>query len=388
MNDKRLRIGFIPLCDATALIVAVDKGFTAAEGLDVELVREVSWSNVRDKLNIGLFDAAHLIAPVAIASSLGLGHVKVPIVAPFGLGVNGNAITVSPELYAALAAAADGNLADPDVSSRALARVVANRKARGQEPLTFGMTFPFSTHNYDLRFWMAAGGVDPDEDVRMIVLPPPYMVESLSNKHVDGFCVGAPWNSVAVDLGIGYILHLVSEILARAAEKMLAVRASWAAEHPDLLRQLIRAHGHAAAFVEDPANRDEVSAILAAPNRIGASSEVIRRTLDGRMKVAPDGTVRSSDRYLLVGRHGAGRPEPAQAAWLYAQMVRWGQAPFSKEMVAAAKAVFRSDLYDAALPGEPIDMAGEPADGIGAFTGPAFDPDDVEGYLAAFKIKR
>ena len=103
-SQTRLRIGFIPLADAAALIVAVDKGFAAAEGLDVELVREVSWSNVRDKLNIGLFDAAHLLAPVAIASSLGIGHVKVPIVAPFGLGMNGNAITVSPALYAAIAA--------------------------------------------------------------------------------------------------------------------------------------------------------------------------------------------------------------------------------------------------------------------------------------------
>ena len=126
-ESKRLRIGFIPLCDAAALIVAVDKGFVAAEGLDVELVREVSWSNMRDKLNIGLFDAAHMIAPIAIASSLGLGHVKVPIVAPFTLGVNGNAITVSPALYASIAAAADGNLVDPIVSAQALARVVATR---------------------------------------------------------------------------------------------------------------------------------------------------------------------------------------------------------------------------------------------------------------------
>ncbi len=149
-GGKRIRIGFIPLADATALIVAVDKGFTAEEGLDVELVREVSWSNVRDKLNIGLFDAAHLLAPVAIASSLGLGHVKVPIITAFGLGLNGNAITVSPDLYAAMKDAADGDLADPMVSARALARVVMDRKARGDEPLTFGMTFPFSTHNYQL----------------------------------------------------------------------------------------------------------------------------------------------------------------------------------------------------------------------------------------------
>src|SRR4051794_28505839 len=189
MSGAVLCIGFIPLVDAAALIVAVDKGFAAAEGLDVTLVREVSWSNVRDKLNIGLFDAAHLLAPVAIASSLGLGHIKVPIVAPFGLGVNGNAITVSPSLWAELIKTADGNILDPMVSARALAHIVAARKRRGEEPLTFGMTFPFSTHNYQLRFWMAAAGVEPDEDLRLVVLPPPYMVESLASGQVDGFCV-------------------------------------------------------------------------------------------------------------------------------------------------------------------------------------------------------
>jgi NitT/TauT family transport system ATP-binding protein len=388
MSGEKLRIGFIPLADAAALIVAVDKGFAAAEGLDVELVREVSWSNIRDKLNVGIFDAAHLIAPVAIASSLGLGHVKVPILAPFGLGVNGNAITVSPTLHAALRAAADGDIRDPTVSGRALARVVAARKACGEEPLTFGMTFPFSTHNYHLRFWMAAANVDPDEDVRLVVLPPPYMVESLANKHVDGFCVGAPWNSAAVDLGIGFILHFVSEILARAAEKVLGVRSTWAEENPDTLMRLVRAHGRAAAFIEDVANRDEVSAMLAAPNRVGVTADVIRRTLDGRLKVAPDGTVRTSDRYLLVGRAQAARPDPVQAAWLYAQMVRWGQAPLSTDLLAAAEAVFRPDLHDAALGKPPSSAAGEPADHIGAFAGPAFDANDIAAHLAAWKIGR
>jgi NitT/TauT family transport system ATP-binding protein len=387
MSD-RLRIGFIPLADATALLVAVDKGFCANEGLDVELVREVSWSNVRDKLNIGLFDAAHLIAPVAIASSLGLGHIKVPIIAPFCLGMNGNAITVSAALRAALGEAAQGDLRDPMVSAHALSRVVTARKARGEAPLTFGMTFPFSTHNYHLRFWVAASGVDPDEDVRLVVLPPPYMVESLQNGHVDGFCVGAPWNSVAVDLGIGHILHFVSDILARAAEKLLAVRQHWADENPDVLARLVRAHQRAAGFVEDANNRDEVAALLAAPNRIGVTPEVIRRTLDGRLKVSPDGTIRSDEHYLLIGRAGATRPEPAQAAWLYGQMVRWGQAPLSAEMLAAAKAVWRPDLYDAALGTAAPPAPSGPADGIGAFTGPAFDPDDIEAHLAAWKIRR
>jgi NitT/TauT family transport system ATP-binding protein len=385
MSGETLRIGFIPLADAAALIVAVDKGFTAAEGLDVELVREVSWSNVRDKLNIGIFDAAHLLAPVAIASSLGIGHVKVPIVAPLALGVNGNAITVSPPLHAALAAAAEGDIADPLVSARALARVAGERKRKGEEPLTFGMSFPFSSHNYGLRFWMAAGGVDPDEDVRLVVLPPPYMVETLAGRQVDGFCVGAPWNAVAVDLKVGFILHFVSEILARATEKLLAVRSRWAQENPETLTRLVRAHRRAAAFVEDTANRDQVSAILAAPNRLGVAGEMIRRTLDGHIKIAPDGTTRTSDRYLLIGRKGAARPDAVQAAWLYAQMVRWGQAPLSAQMLAAAKAVFRPDLFDAALADGAPDLAGEPADGIGAFAGPPFDENDITGHLAAWK---
>ncbi len=385
---QRIRIGFIPLADATALIVAVDKGFAAEEGLDVELVREVSWSNVRDKLNIGLFDAAHLLAPVAIASSLGLGHVKVPIITAFGLGLNGNAITVSPALYASLKDAADGDIAEPIVSARALARVVMDRKARDEEPLTFGMTFPFSTHNYQLRFWMAAGGVDPDQDVRLIVLPPPFMVESLASNHVDGFCVGAPWNSVAVDLGIGHILHFVSEILERAAEKVLAVRAHWAEDHPDTLRQLVRAHDRAAAFIEDSGNRDQVTAILAAPERLGDAAELVRRTFDGRLKVDPDGTTRSSDRFLMIGRAGAARPDPVQAAWLYAQMVRWGQTLMSAEGLATAKATFRADLYDHILGGPTSFPPGEPADHVGAFTGPAFDPNDIAAHLDAWKIRR
>ncbi|MDT3685640.1 MAG: CmpA/NrtA family ABC transporter substrate-binding protein [Pseudorhodoplanes sp.] len=384
-EDPRLCIGFIPLVDAAALIVAVDKGLAAGEGLEIELKREVSWSNVRDKLNIGLFDAAHLLAPVAIASSLGLGHVRVPILAPFNLGLNGNAITVSPELFADLKTSADGDLSDPMISARALARVVRERRAQRRDPLTFGMTFPFSTHNYQLRFWMAAGGVNPDEDVCLVVLPPPYMVESLAKKHVDAFCVGAPWNSVAVDLGVGHILHFASEIFARAAEKVLAVRERWAQDNPDLLIRLVRAQGKAAVFVGNPDNHAETAAILAAPDRLGVKAEVIMRTLAGKLKVSPDGDVRASDRYLLVGRANAARPDPAQAAWLYAQMVRWKQAPLDGKLLAQAQAVFRPDIHDKAL-GAPPMPAGEPADGIGAFSGPAFDPRDIAGHLASWSI--
>jgi len=382
-----LQIGFIPLADAAALLVAVDKGFVAAEGIEVALVREVSWSNVRDKLNLGLFDAAHLLAPVAIASSLGIGHVKVPILAPFNLGLNGNAITVSPALYAQLAEAADGDLGDALVSAKALARVVTARRKAGQEPLTFGMTFPFSTHNYQLRFWMAAGGVDPDEDMHLVVLPPPFMVESLANGHVDAFCVGAPWNSVAVDLGIGRILHFSVDILARGAEKVFAVRENWAARNGDALTGMIRALQKAADFIDTPGNHPEVAASLARPDRIGVDAEVIMRTLDGRLKVARDGAVGSHPDYLVVGRSGATRPDPVQAAWLYAQMVRWGQTTLSKDKAAQAMGVYRPDLFDKATRGAGMPPS-LPPDHIGAFDGPAFDPAQIEAHVNAFPIRR
>jgi len=384
MNGDRLRIGYIPLTDAAALIIAVDKGFAAREGLNVELVREVSWSNVRDKLNIGLFDAAHLLAPLAIASSLGIGHVKVSLRAPFMLGLNGNAITVSRGLYDVLTLAAEGDLGDPTVSAKALARVVAERRRRGAEPLAFGMTFPFSMHNYQLRFWMAAGGIHPDEDVRLVVLPPPYMVESLGNRQVDGFCVGAPWNSVAVDLGIGRILHFGSDIFARAPEKVLAVHAAWPTDRAEILQRLLRALDTAVHFIADLANIDEVAALVAAPHRLDVPPEMIRGTLEGQLRLARGGAPRNASNYILIGRDGAARPDPIHAAWLYAQMVRWDQAPLSPELLASAEACFRPDLYDTALRELPRALCA-PADGIGAFVGPKFDADNIAGYLGAFR---
>jgi two-component system, oxyanion-binding sensor len=386
VSEAKLRIGYIPLVDAAALLIAVDCGFAGAEGLTVDLVREVSWSNVRDKLNIGLFDGAHLLSPMAIASSLGIGHVRVPIIAPFNLGLNGNAITVSPQLFAALARFADGKLSDPKVSARALARAVAERKQRGAEPLTFGMTFPFSNHNYQLRFWMAAGGVDPDEDVRLVVLPPPYMVESLASGHVDGFCVGAPWNSVAVDSGVGRILHFGCEIMARVSEKVLAVRERWAEENPDTLAALIRALARASAYIDDASNRAAVAAAVA--RRLDVAAELIIRTLTGNMKIAPDGAARMDDRYIIMSHSGASRPDPVQAAWLYAQIARWGQVPLSEELRVAAQSVFRPDLYDAALGSVPGPHDGEPRDGVGPFVGPPFNAADVAGYVSAWRTAR
>ena len=211
------------------------------------------------------------------------------------------------------------------------------------------------------------------------------MVDSLSSRQVDGFCVGAPWNSVAVELGIGHILHFGSDIFARAPEKVLAVRAAWSANRDDVLNRLVSALHQAAAFIDNPDNLAEVVALLAAPHRIGVAPEIIERTFRGSLRIAPGNSFRSDPNYILIGRQGAARPDPSDAAWLYAQMVRWNQAPLSADLLFAAKACFRPDLYDGAL-GAAAKSSAASAEHIGAFTGPWFDGDDVVGYLAALKM--
>ena len=271
------------------------------------------------------------------------------------------------------------------MTAKALARVVATRRKRGAEPLTFGMTFPFSTHNYQLRFWMAAGGVDPDEDVRLVVLPPPYMVDSLANGHVDAFCVGAPWNSVAVDLGIGHILHFVSDILVRAAEKVLAVRQGWSEKNPDVVAALIRAPWRA------PPNSSRTARTW--PRRRGSwRSRNVRRRCRGdpaNPQRAPEDFARRHhprERPLSPGRTGGrGAPEPGPGGLALCADGAMGANGDAPEALKTAMAVFRPDLYDAAL-GQPAPAEAPAA--FGAFAGPAFDPDNIGGHLAAFEVGR
>jgi NitT/TauT family transport system ATP-binding protein len=233
---------------------------------------------------------------------------------------------------------------------------------------------------------MGSAGIDSDEDVRLVVLPPPYMVESLASGHVDGFCVGAPWNAVAVEAGVGRILHFGCEITARMSEKVLAVRKHWAADNPATLAALIRALARAAEFIDDADNRTVVADLVA--RRLDVEADLVARTLAGALKVAPDGATRADRGYILIGGNGANRPDPVQAAWIYGQIVRWGQAPLSAELCAAAQEVFGPDLHDAALGVVPEPRPDQPRDRIGAFVGPDFDAANIAGYLSAWRSKR
>jgi NitT/TauT family transport system ATP-binding protein len=238
------------------------------------------------------------------------------------------------------------------------------------------MTFPFSSHNFDLRYWLASCGVDPDRDVRLVAIPPPLMVESLRAGHVDGFCVGEPWNSLAVAEGLGEVVATKSRLFPGSVEKVLAVRAPLE-ERLDQLGPLLRALAAAARWCDEAENHRELAARLARPEYLGAPAEIVEAALDGRVL-----SVNADADFLRFHRGAANVPRPEDALWIYAQMARWGQLEPTAAAQAAATRVFRSDLL-----ARYVDPPSTAAPRSVPFDGIELDPRDVEGYLARFEIR-
>jgi two-component system, oxyanion-binding sensor len=341
----KLVIGFIPLLDCASLVVAAERGFAAQEGLDLRLVRETSWANIRDRVIVGHFDAAHMLAPMTVASSLGIGHIKAPLIAPLSLGLGGNAITVSSALWDAMVR--EGAVAANFTPSQgaALKRVIGARR----EPLTFGMVYPFSCHNYELRYWLAAAGIDPDRDVRLVVIPPPFLVDALRTGQIDGFCVGEPWSSVAVDAGVGAIVLPTTALWPLSPEKVLGCRAEWAQRYPEQLASLLRAVYRAAQWAEDPENHASVAQLLAEPRYVGISAGLMARALGGRLILHRGADPARLRDFYVSASHHATFPWVSHAFWMYEQMTRWRQVEFATEHIAVVRATYRPDLYRSAL---------------------------------------
>lgn len=344
-----LNIGFIPLLDAALPIVAAELGFAAAEGLRLRLVRETSWANIRDRLSLGHFDAAHILGPMVVSQALGLGPLREPLIAPVALGRSGNAITVSRRLWGQMRAAGAVVGASPKATGEALASVVAERAASKLEPLTFAMVFPFSCHNYELRSWLASAGVDPDRDVRLVVLPPPLLVDALRTGQVDGFCVGEPWNSQAVAAGFGVLAVSVSDLMPHAPEKVLAMGAKNAERHPQRVAALVRAIEAASAWAGDSSNHAQLAELLGQPRYVGVPADVLRRALDCRVRLEQGGELHEKPGFIQLSGEGVTEPLVEHAEWHFRQMQRWGQAPQGDANLDIARACFRPDLRLAAL---------------------------------------
>jgi two-component system, oxyanion-binding sensor len=392
-GGRDVHVGFIPLLDCAPLVIARERGFDARFGVSLHLHREVSWANIRDKLDVGAFDCAHMLAPMPIAATLGLARAAEPVIAPMSLSLNGNAITVSQALFAEMGEA-DGaaTAAVGMASARALAEVVRRRAEVGRAPLTLGMVYPFSCHNYDLRFWLASAGVDPDNDVNIVVIPPPLLAESLKAGRVDGFCVGQPWNSVAVGQGHGVVIATKSELWPLSPEKVLGVREDWAARNGELLADVLRALTMAGQWLDEPENRVEAAAILARRDYLDIPEERLAMPLTGTM-ARGGGLPDITDPDLVVfHRHAANFPWRSHAVWLITQMIRWGQARQPFDILELAARVYRPDLYRAAV-GElglalpDGDYKPEEGDGLPFFADAGFDARAVMRYLERLPIR-
>jgi NitT/TauT family transport system ATP-binding protein len=400
MMAEDLTIGFLPLVDACLPILAREHGFAEDEGLSLRLIKDVSWATVLDRLLYGHSDAAHMVAPLAIATTLGRGRPAQPLSVPFVLGLNGNAITLRPDLAAQVGA--PGRLGDPLTVGAALRKVALERAAAGK-PLRFGAVHRYSSHNYMLRYWLAGCGIRPDRDVQISTVPPPFCADALESGEVDGICVGEPWNSVAVERGVGQIVLASAQIWRRGVEKVLALREPVLVEKRDAIERLIRAMCRAGRHFVDPANWDANAAILGKAEYLDGDPVLIRRAISDQLLLARGGEVVDYPDFMFQYREAANFPWVSQAEWLYSQMVRWDGIAYDPAGAERAARVFRPDVYRSALKGsgEPLPGASSKVEGslrqrtaVGMqqgtmtlesnrfFDGKVFDPADIPGYLA------
>ncbi|MFN2375133.1 MAG: CmpA/NrtA family ABC transporter substrate-binding protein [Candidatus Binatia bacterium] len=414
LEKEELKLGFIKLTDMAPLAVAYEKGFFEDEGLYVTLEPQANWKVLLDRVITGELDGAHMLAGQPLGATIGFGT-KADVITAFSMDLNGNAITVSKDVWskmkANVASGEDGKPVHP-IRADALRPVVAEMKAAGK-PFQMGMVFPVSTHNYELRYWLAAGGLHPgfysptdtsgqiDADVRLSVTPPPQMPATLEAGTIQGYCVGEPWNQQAVAKGVGTPVITDYEIWKNNPEKVFGVTRAWAEKNPHTHLAVLKALIRAGMWLDagGGANRAEAARILSRPEYVGADNAVISNALTGVFEYEW-GDKRSIPDFNVFFRHHATYPWYSDAVWYLTQMRRWGQIPEAKSdewYAETAKKVYRPELYReaaAALVADEKAAAGDfPAetDGYKPPTAEFIDGTEYDGrkpnaYLAAFAI--
>jgi nitrate/nitrite transport system ATP-binding protein len=371
-----LQIGFIRLTDCAPLVVAQEKGFFKKYGLtEVSLVREASWQAIADGIRENRLDAAQMVAGMPLALTLGMGSEQpLPIVTSLVMSRNGNAITLSK----AFAEAGVKTLGDL-------------RKYLNQTPdhvATLGMVHPASMQNLLLRYWLAAGGIDPDREINLIRLPPPQMFANLKAGSIDGYCVGEPWNSRAVHEGLGYVIATDLEVWNGHPEKVLGVREDWVSQYPQTHLALVKALLEACEYCDDTRNREEILGYLCQQQYLGTPLEYTRPgfldAYDRGNHVPPETLLSFNQFYVQQSNY----PSRSEGLWTLTQLARWGYIDFPKNWVEVIERVRRPDLFGEACRqlGWP-DLEGDHHN-INLFDGMVFNPNDPIGYIQRFNIHR
>jgi nitrate/nitrite transport system substrate-binding protein len=361
VEKDALKLGFIKLTDCAPIIIAKEKGYFAAEGLNVEIEAQANWKVLLDRVISGELDGAHMLAGQPLGATIGFGT-KAHVITAFSMDLNGNAVTVSNAIWAQmqkndpkLAAAAPPH----PITAEALRPIVKEYKARGT-PLQMGMVFPVSTHNYELRYWLAAAGIHPGlytptdtrgvegADVLLSVTPPPQMPATLEAGTIQGYCVGEPWNQQALMRGIGVPVVTDYEIWKNNPEKVLGVAKAWADRHPKthvaVVKALIVAGRWLDASLE---NRREAARILARKEYVGADYEVIANSMTGTFAFQKSDRREFPD-FNVFYRYFATYPYYSDAIWYLTQMRRWGQIAEPKADAwyhETAKQVYQPSVY-------------------------------------------
>ncbi len=348
-EKNELILGFIPLTDCAPLVAALEKGFFRQHGLEVKLSREASWASIRDKVMLGILDGAQMLAAMPLAATLGFGSLPKPMITAYSLDLNGNAITLSNSLYQRMLAADPKAMSERPIKACALKKVIEADKAAGKPPLNFGMVYPVSSHNYELRYWLAAAGIDPDNDVQLRVVPPPMMVDYLLQGELDGYCVGEPWNSRAVELGIGHTVITGYELWNNKPEKVLGLTAEWAEQYPNTHAALLRALSEASQWLDEPDNREEMAIILAADHYLNAPLEVVRMALSGKFRYGDGESSIEMRDFNVFYRYAAIYPWRSHAMWMLTQMYRWGQLDRAINLQQLVEQVYQPEVLRHAL---------------------------------------
>jgi nitrate/nitrite transport system substrate-binding protein len=361
LEKTDLKFGFIKLTDCAPLVIAKEKGFFDDEGLNVTLEAQANWKILLDRVISGELDGAHMLAGQPIAATIGFGT-KAHIITAFSMDLNGNGITVSKDIWSQMQAAnpaLKGDHISRPIPASALKPIVQKYKANGT-PLRLGMVFPVSTHNYYLRYWLAAGGINPGYytadningtsggDVLLSVTPPPQMPATMAQGTIQGYCVGEPWNQQAVLRGIGVSVITDYEIWKNNPEKVFGVTAAWAAKYPKTHIAVIKALIRAGQWLDaSPENRKEACKILSEPQYVGADYKVIANSMTGTWEYFP-GDTRAVPDFNVFFRYNATYPYYSDCIWFLTQMRRWGQIPEDKPdswYAETAKEVYRPDIY-------------------------------------------
>ena len=334
-KSKPLRIGFVPLVDAAPLIMAHELGLFAKYDLNVELRREPGWATIRDKILYGDLHAAHALALMPFAATLGLGSSASDCVTGLILNLNGNAITLSNDLR-------QRGVRDAKTMRSEIER------SRGRKTYTFGVVFQWSSHHFLLRQWLQSGGIDADADVRIVVVPPQAMFINLKSGNIDGYCVGEPWNSVAVDGEAGWCVTTSAQLSPGHPEKVVMVRRDFAETHASEHTRILAALIEACAWVHDAANRETLLATLSQSHYVNAAPALMRRSLCGPFQFGFGKSEMVPDFFRFSG-DDANEPAPDKAQWILEHLLRFGAIPDRTAVrTLASGAVFRPDIYEKA----------------------------------------